>query len=982
MPTYFAFLCGRLLAPSEECLVILVRTGWPFGSENKTMRQNTRLSVDRLEERLAFSSAPLLDTSVTPSMLEIAEDAGPPQGAVGTPVASLIDHGGSLNNFSDADGDVPGIAIIQTATQGGTLWSSTDDGVTWEPVEGVSASNPEVLFATPGNRLYFEPAPNLNGVVDELFSFRAVGVAAEAVATWQGRHLGTPETITAENLGQLGIASGDGKTLIEFDIYSQTVRSISIDAASGELIQGNIQLQDISDGVSQHASVAISHDGGTAMLVEAFQTATNLPPSATAATYLNLENPTSPSLIISGEVVVGGPSHLTQWYGHAFAEVNGNPSAVVATFDANGLLVFDVMDQIFSLEGAVSRGGVEGFAVSPFYHLSYAIIRTSQWISADGSKAIISGTTRGYSTDIGEHRSYFAGVNLAKSAGPTPVRGATMSANTQIVQAAFSEDGNFFYVIESGGAFSIYDTAEVTRPALLSRVDVPAGTSLRVLNDLGIVLVGAADGSVTAVDVANAESAFVVDTVYSFAALRYEPTPQHEQMHMIATDDAEVLYIRASGTIYEGPNVSHYVRYENSSLNAFSVDFGSVSANVLSVDDHALVTGGNSGVVNAARVAASTLRVIDADGLGDYGVFALQTPPQHGSAVVFDSSGQWLYYAGPSFAGEDQFTVRITDVAGGYTDQVISVTGEPSRTIGFLANMVIHQSYSTSAASYSLPALGPEGELLDGKVARITATSSNTALIPHPTPIYASADIPESISFTPVVDASGMATISIQVEDGGADNDLATAEDNGRATHQIEVKVLEVISSASGVVLSKDEANHIYAATQPIMLEQQQAPALIQGFAAIGAEEGNVLLVERGGTTNRLVAEEGWSIRDLFHSLRNNSSAILNPASRDPKELSLTAIAGAYEIDGIENQMITVRRGQRVTFDLNVTGHPFYLQTTGGGYVPANVYSEGFGGNGQTSGRYEWVVPEDAPDELFYQCEFHPVMFGKIVVVD
>jgi len=65
-----------------------------------------------------------------------------------------------------------------------------------------------------------------------------------------------------------------------------------------------------------------------------------------------------------------------------------------------------------------------------------------------------------------------------------------------------------------------------------------------------------------------------------------------------------------------------------------------------------------------------------------------------------------------------------------------------------------------------------------------------------------------------------------------------------------------------------------------------------------------------------------------------------------------------------------------------VPGHPFHLQTTGGGYAAAAVYTQGFSGDGQTSGQFEWIVPDDAPDELFYQCEFHPVMFGKIIVVD
>ena len=64
-----------------------------------------------------------------------------------------------------------------------------------------------------------------------------------------------------------------------------------------------------------------------------------------------------------------------------------------------------------------------------------------------------------------------------------------------------------------------------------------------------------------------------------------------------------------------------------------------------------------------------------------------------------------------------------------------------------------------------------------------------------------------------------------------------------------------------------------------------------------------------------------------------------------------------------------------------IGGHPA-AQTTGSGYQSANAYSGGFTGNGQTSGEHQWVVPEDAPDEIYYQCEFHPVMFGKIIVID
>ena len=96
--------------------------------------------------------------------------------------------------------------------------------------------------------------------------------------------------------------------------------------------------------------------------------------------------------------------------------------------------------------------------------------------------------------------------------------------------------------------------------------------------------------------------------------------------------------------------------------------------------------------------------------------------------------------------------------------------------------------------------------------------------------------------------------------------------------------------------------------------------------------------------------------------------------------MHVAAVFGEYEINGVKNPTLFVRRGQTYTFNLNTQNHPFYLQTTGNGYQSAHIYS-GFSGNGQTSGEYQWVVPQDAPDELFYQCKFHSVMFGKITVM-
>ena len=91
------------------------------------------------------NDAPVLDPSASPQLNSVIENAGIPVGQVGTLVSDLIDTGGTHNNFSDADGDLPGIAITGTNLQGGTLYYSIDDGTTWLNVGFVSESSAKLL---------------------------------------------------------------------------------------------------------------------------------------------------------------------------------------------------------------------------------------------------------------------------------------------------------------------------------------------------------------------------------------------------------------------------------------------------------------------------------------------------------------------------------------------------------------------------------------------------------------------------------------------------------------------------------------------------------------------------------------------------------------------------------------------------------------------------------------------------------------------
>ena len=81
------------------------------------------------------------------------------------------------------------------------------------------------------------------------------------------------------------------------------------------------------------------------------------------------------------------------------------------------------------------------------------------------------------------------------------------------------------------------------------------------------------------------------------------------------------------------------------------------------------------------------------------------------------------------------------------------------------------------------------------------------------------------------------------------------------------------------------------------------------------------------------------------------------------------------------NPDFTFRRGGTYTFNVNTPGHPFYINTSQGTGT-ANTYNSGVVNNGAVSGTITFTVPTDAPNTLYYNCEFHGSMTGMINVTD
>ncbi|WP_257984578.1 CHRD domain-containing protein [Psychroflexus sp. MES1-P1E] len=117
------------------------------------------------------------------------------------------------------------------------------------------------------------------------------------------------------------------------------------------------------------------------------------------------------------------------------------------------------------------------------------------------------------------------------------------------------------------------------------------------------------------------------------------------------------------------------------------------------------------------------------------------------------------------------------------------------------------------------------------------------------------------------------------------------------------------------------------------------------------------------------------------------SNAGTDPGGAESKTYDVTNTgASAYIFNGEElsdssNPDFTFKRGSTYTFNVTTPGHPFYINRVRGTGT-ANTYNSGVTNNGAISGTITFTVPTDAPDTLYYNCEFHSSMTGMITITD
>ena len=118
---------------------------------------------------------PVLDASKSPTLGNATNNkAAPVNGStLGSVLVSALVNTNSLNNFSDADGGQPGMAITGVNANG-TLWYTTNGGVAWSQLAGTVSSNSALtLYANADTRVYFQPNAGFGGNLNNAITFHA-----------------------------------------------------------------------------------------------------------------------------------------------------------------------------------------------------------------------------------------------------------------------------------------------------------------------------------------------------------------------------------------------------------------------------------------------------------------------------------------------------------------------------------------------------------------------------------------------------------------------------------------------------------------------------------------------------------------------------------------------------------------------------------------------------------------------------------------
>lgn len=166
-----------------------------------------------------------------------------------------------------------------------------------------------------------------------------------------------------------------------------------------------------------------------------------------------------------------------------------------------------------------------------------------------------------------------------------------------------------------------------------------------------------------------------------------------------------------------------------------------------------------------------------------------QSPNSTGSLAfrpVANASGGSFISVSVENVGLDQNLETAQDNIRSARSFIVSVTpvNDPP-TLSQLKNIL----FSGRTTQQTVPLAGISAGGNETQPLRITSSSSNTNIVPNPVVTYTSPQSTGSLRVSRIAGRSGLVTVTVKLEDGGLDLDLATASDNRSVTRTFTAAV-------------------------------------------------------------------------------------------------------------------------------------------------------------------------------------------------
>tara|TARA_R100000353_G_scaffold109607_1_gene78698 strand:- start:206 stop:826 length:621 start_codon:yes stop_codon:yes gene_type:complete len=149
----------------------------------------------------------------------------------------------------------------------------------------------------------------------------------------------------------------------------------------------------------------------------------------------------------------------------------------------------------------------------------------------------------------------------------------------------------------------------------------------------------------------------------------------------------------------------------------------------------------------------------------------------------------------------------------------------------------------------------------------------------------------------------------------------------------------------------------------------------IPAVSAVGStqiEDGSIALVDLSAA-----AQDALGKVDFYGFKKQAGGKTLT------KTISVQSVGGSnkYFVDGVQQDSLVLIKGDTYIFDYSgASSHPFKISTTSDGTHGGG--SEYTNGTSTASNALTFVVPNDAPAQLYYYCSSHSGMGGSIQVIE